>query len=88
MTGESTLDVTIYRPVSVLPIISKLLEKLMLSRLTSFLNKNVLLAICYMEISIIFEIKINISSAGRKESSDLDTFLDFTKKIIFDFRNS
>ena len=38
--GGSKLEVSNYRPVSVLPIISKLLEKLMLKRLTSFMEKN------------------------------------------------
>lgn len=38
--GGSKLEVSNYRPVSVLPIISKILEKLMLQRLTSFMEKN------------------------------------------------
>ena len=38
--GGSKLDVSNYRPVSVLPIISKVLEKLMLTRLTKYLDKN------------------------------------------------
>ena len=38
--GGSKLDVSNYRPVSVLPIISKVLEKLMLTRLTKNLDKN------------------------------------------------
>ena len=37
--GGSKLDVSNYRPVSVLPTISKILEKLMLFRLTKFLDK-------------------------------------------------
>ena len=38
--GGSKLDVSNYRPVSVLPIISKVLEKLMLTRLTKYLDKS------------------------------------------------
>ena len=78
LKGESALDVTIYKPVSVLPIISKVLEKLMLSMLISFLDKNVLTNnMLPMEIKIIFEIKTNIPSADRREASNLDTLSDF-----------
>ena len=38
--GGSKLDVSNYRPVSVLPTISKVLEKLMLTRLTEYLEKS------------------------------------------------
>ena len=38
--GGSRLDMTNYRPKSVLPICSKILEKLMLTRLLDFLDKN------------------------------------------------
>ena len=38
--GGSKLDMTNYRPISVLPICSKILEKLMLTRLLDFLDKN------------------------------------------------
>ena len=38
--GGSKLDFSNYRPVSVLPIISKVLKKLMLTRLTKYLDKN------------------------------------------------
>ena len=41
--GGSKLDVSNYRPVSVLPIISKVLEKLMLTRLTKYLDKSKIL---------------------------------------------
>ena len=37
--GGSKLEVSNYRPVSVLPIISKLLEKFMLNCLTGFMEK-------------------------------------------------
>ena len=38
--GGSKLDVSIYRPVSVLPTISKVLEKPMLTRLAKYLDKS------------------------------------------------
>ena len=38
--GGSKLDVSIYRPVSVLPTISKVLEKPMLTRLPKYLDKS------------------------------------------------
>ena len=38
--GGSELDMTNYRPISALPICSKILEKLMLTRLLDFLDKN------------------------------------------------
>ena len=38
--GGSKLDVSNYRPVSVLPIISKVLQKLMVTRLTKYLDKS------------------------------------------------
>ena len=38
--GGSKLDVSNYRPVSVLPTISKVLEKLMLTRLTNHLDQS------------------------------------------------
>ena len=38
--GGSKLEVSNYRPVSILPIISKLLEKLMLNRVIKYLDKN------------------------------------------------
>ena len=38
--GGSKFDFSNYRPVSVLPIISKVLEKLMLTRITKYLDKN------------------------------------------------
>ena len=38
--GGSKLEMRNYRPISVLPICSKILEKLMLTRLLDFLDKN------------------------------------------------
>ena len=40
LKGGSRLEVSNYRPVSVLPILSKLLERLMQNRLTKFLDEN------------------------------------------------
>ena len=41
--GNSKLALTNYRPISALPVISKLLEQLMYERLFNFLNKNKIL---------------------------------------------
>ena len=38
--GGSKLSITNYRPISLLPIFSKIIEQLMLSRLKSFLERN------------------------------------------------
>ncbi|MCP4484704.1 MAG: reverse transcriptase family protein, partial [Flavobacteriaceae bacterium] len=38
--GKSKLEIGNYRPISILPIFSKILEKLMNARMTKFLNKN------------------------------------------------
>ena len=38
--GKSKLEVSNYRPVSVLPILSKVLEKINFNRLVNFLEKN------------------------------------------------
>ena len=46
--GKSKLEVSNYRPVSVLPILNKVLEKLMSNRLVSFLKKVKL----YMNITL------------------------------------
>ena len=41
-----------------------------------------------MEVNIVFKVNTNSPSADRRESTNLDTLSDFTKKIIFDFGNS
>lgn len=38
--GDSLFEVSNYRPISLLPIISRIFEKLMYSRLITFLNKH------------------------------------------------
>ena len=47
-------------------------------------TNNVLL----MKVNIVFKVNTNSPSADRRESTNLDTLSDFTKKIIFDFGNS
>ena len=65
--GGSKLDVSNYRPVSVLPIISKLLEKLMQTRLVSYLERN----------NIIYE-----KQFGFKKKSTSLAVLDMYSKIV------
>ena len=38
--GKSKLEVCNYRPISILPILSKVVKKIMLNRLTEFLGKS------------------------------------------------
>ena len=64
----SKLEVSNYRPVSVLPIISKLLEKLTLKRLTSFMEKN----------KIIYEHQFGF----QKNTSTTLAVVDFYTKIV------
>ena len=41
-----------------------------------------------MEINIVFGINTNSYSADERECTDVDALSDFTKNIIFGFRNS
>ena len=66
--GGSKLDVSNYRPVSVLPTISKILEKLMLFRLTKFLDKH----------NIIYEHQFGF----KKNRSTTLAVLDLNTRII------
>ena len=78
-----------YRPVSVLPIFSKILEKLMYSRLISFINKHKLLY-CHQfgfradhlpNLALIFLID-KISTALERGDFVLGLFLDFSKAFV------
>jgi len=84
--GDSKFIVSNYRPVSVLPVFSKILEKLMYTRLFSFINKNNLLyklqfgfrpehSTCLALISLIDK----ITDALEKGDFVLGLFLDFSK---------
>ena len=71
--GGSRLEVSNYRPVSVLPIISKLLEKIMNSRLTKFLDSK----------KIIYEHQFGF----QKHKSTTLAILDLYTKILKSFEN-
>ena len=66
--GGSKLSVNNYRPISLLPLISKILEKLMHQRLTSFLNR----------FDILFENQFGF----QKGKSTSQAILSLNKKII------
>ena len=63
--GGSKLDMTNYRPISVLPICSKILEKLMLTSLLDFLDKKTLLT--------------NTNLASKKTNQPLQQYLTLPK---------
>ena len=75
-----------YRPVSVLPVFSKLLERLMYNRLISFINENKLLydyqfgfqkgKSTYMAMVMVID---KISDALDRGDCVIGVFLDFSK---------
>ena len=77
---------TNYRPVSVLPVFSKLIERLMYNRLVSYINENHLLykyqfgfqagKATYMALIVLIE---KITEALDKGESVIGIFLDFSK---------
>ena len=44
-----------YRPISVLPCFSKILEKLMYKRLIDYIHKNRILTDCHMDFEVTFQ---------------------------------
>ena len=84
--GGSKLDMTNYRPISVLPICSKILEKLMLTRLLDFLDKN---NIIYRHqfgfqknkstTQAVFDLYTRIAGALDKGNYACSVFLDLAK---------
>ena len=84
--GDSKLDMTNYRPISVLKICSKVLEKLMLTRFLDFLGRN---NIIYKHqfgfqknkstTQAVFDLYTRIVSALDKGYYACSVFLDFTK---------
>lgn len=83
--GDKT-DITNYRPVSILPCISKILERLIYNRLSNFINKhNILYDLQFgfrekhgTNLALSFLID-NIVSAHEKGNSVLGVFIDFSK---------
>ena len=66
--GKCKLKVSNYRPVSVLPILSKVLEKLMFNRLVNFLEKS--------------EIKYEYQYGFQKSKSTIHAVFDIHTKIV------
>ena len=71
--GGSRLEVSNYRPVSILPILSKLIERLMQKRLINFLNSN--------------EILYDHQFGFQKGKSTSLAILDMCHKVIESFEN-
>ena len=82
----SKLDMTNYKPTSALPTCSKILEKLMLTRLLDFLDKN---NIIYkhqfgfqknkLTTQAVFDLYTRIADALDKGNYACSVFLDFAK---------
>jgi len=77
---------TNYRPVSVLPLVSKVLERVMYTRLLNFLNKHKILyeyqfgfRNCYSTYMALITLVDRISNALDKGESVVGIFLDFSK---------
>src|SRR6218665_2964250 len=83
--GDKTL-ITNYRPISVLPFYSKIMEKLMANRLTDYINKYVPLSVTqygfqhglstYMAL---MDMQTNISEAMNQNKFSLGVFFDISK---------
>ena len=68
--GKSNLEASNYRPVSALPILSKVLEKLMFNRLVNFLQKS----------QIIYEHQYGFQKS--KSTTQSHAVFDIHKRII------
>ena len=84
--GDSKTVVSNYRPVSVLPVFSKIFEKLMFNRLLSFINKyDILYKLQFgfrpghSTVMALITLVDKISAALEKGESVLGLFLDFSK---------
>ena len=84
--GKSKLQVSNYRPVSVLPILSKVLEKLMFNRLVNFLEKREIIYENQYDFQkskstthAVFDIHTRIVKALDQGNLASSVFLDFAK---------
>ena len=84
--GGSKLDVSNYRPVSVLPIISKVLQKLMLTRLTKYLDKSKIIYEHQFGFQknrsitlVVLDLSTRITKALDSGNYAASVFLDFAK---------
>ena len=82
----SVLTVSNYRPISLLPIFSKIFERLMYNRILSFINKHNLLTPNQFGFQLnkstelaVNEITNNINNSFEKKESAFCIFLDFAK---------
>ena len=84
--GKPKLEVCNYRPISILPILNKVLEKLMLSRLTGFLEKSKIIYEHQFRFQknksttfAVFYIFTEIVNSQEKGDLACSVFLDFAK---------
>src|SRR6218665_1514424 len=83
--GDKIL-ITNYRPISVLPFFSKIMEKLMANRLTDYINKHVPLSVtqygfqCGLSTYMaLMDMQTNISEAMNQNKFSLGVFFDISK---------
>jgi len=83
--GDKNL-ITNYRPISVLPFFSKIMEKLMANRLTDYINKHVPLSVtqygfqCGLSTYMaLMDMQTNISEAMNQNKFSLEVFFDISK---------
>ena len=84
--GDSVLVVSNYRPISILPILSKIFERLMYNRLIEFIDtQNILVQNQFgfqknksTELAVAFIVS-QITEARSKKESSYCIFLDFAK---------
>ena len=84
--GNSKLETNNYRPISILPIFDKILEKLMYSRLISFLTENAILSTCQYGFRenhstnlAILDLISKVQKSNENGNLSCVIFLDFAK---------